>query len=225
MEFTHLSEFTDDLKKEWKSLADTGITKVPFLRFEYLKTWWQTRGGGEWPESAQLVIIRAHEAGKLVGIAPCFVAEHEGKRSLLFLGSVEISDYLDLIVNAQQVEEFTNNLLTYIKGTLATEYQISTLDLQNILESSPSVHALEQAAMANGLACEIHPITRAPYIPLSGDYEEYMASLDKKQRHEMRRKVRRLMEQPVPSEWYIASDPATIETEIEDFIGLMAFDP
>ncbi len=224
MEFTHTTEFSDNLKKEWKSLLDTGITKVPFLRFEYLKTWWQTRGGGEWPESAQLVIISAHEAGKLVGIAPCFVTERDGKRSLLFLGSIEISDYLDLIVNPQHVEEFSQGLLAYIKTTLTEEYQLSVIDLQNILENSPSLHALQQAALTNGLVCEISPLQRAPYIPLSGNYEEYMASLDKKQRHEMRRKVRRLMEQPVPSEWYIANDPATIDNEIEDFIGLMAFD-
>ena len=225
MEFTHLTEFTDSLIQEWRSLFDTGLTKVPFLRPEYLQTWWQTRGGGEWPETAQLVLISACENGKLVGLAPCFVAEREGKRSLLLLGAIEISDYLDLIVSASQVEEFASGLLNYIKTELATKYSLQQIELDNILEPSPTIPALQQASLALGLKIDVSPLQRAPYIPLNGDYEEYLARLDKKQRHEIRRKMRRMLELPEPTRWYIVSDPATLDEEIEAFLQLMAFDP
>lgn len=224
MEFSYIREFNDDLKTEWKSLFDTGITKVPFLRPEYLKTWWQTRGGGEWPEAAQLVLISARQNGQLIGLAPCFVADYQGKRSLLFLGSIEISDYLDFVVKPQHVDAFVCDFVEYVKSTLAEPLHIEAIDLHNILESSPTISALQQAALTAGLNCEVTPITRAPYIPLDGDYEAYLNRLDKKQRHEMRRKVRRLMELSVPNDWYVAKDPQTIDSEIEDFLELMAFD-
>jgi len=225
MEFTHSTEFTDSLVQEWRSLFDTGLTKVPFLRPEYLQTWWQTRGGGEWPETAQLVLISACENGKLVGLAPCFVAEREGKRSLLLLGAIEISDYLDLIVSASQVEEFASGLLAYIKTDLAPKYSLQQIELDNILEPSPTIQALQQASLTLGLKIEVSQLERAPYIPLNGDYEEYLARLDKKQRHEIRRKMRRMLELPEPTRWYIVSDPATLDEEIEAFLQLMAFDP
>ncbi len=225
MEFTHSTEFTDSLVQEWRSLFDTGLTKVPFLRPEYLQTWWQTRGGGEWPETAQLVLISARENGKLVGLAPCFVAEREGKRSLLLLGAIEISDYLDLIVSASRVEEFASGLLAYIKTDLAPKYSLQQIELDNILEPSPTIQALQQASLTLGLKIEVSQLERAPYIPLNGDYEEYLARLDKKQRHEIRRKMRRMLELPEPTRWYIVSDPATLDEEIEAFLQLMAFDP
>lgn len=225
MEFTHLTEFSDSLMREWQSLFDTGLTKVPFLRPDYLQTWWRTRGGGEWPESAQLVLISAREDGKLVGLAPCFVSERDGKHSLLLLGAIEISDYLDLVVSASHVQEFARGLLMYVRDHLVGEYGIQQIELDNILELSPSIQAFQQASLELGLKIEVSPLERAPYIPLNGDYEEYLSRLDKKQRHEIRRKMRRMMELPTPTHWYIVSDATMLDAEIEEFLKLMAFDP
>src|SRR3989337_4420804 len=36
------------LAGEWNRLLSRSVTDVPFLRHEFLKTWWSTRGGGEW---------------------------------------------------------------------------------------------------------------------------------------------------------------------------------
>ncbi|MEA5078013.1 MAG: GNAT family N-acetyltransferase [Anaerolineaceae bacterium] len=225
MEFNYSTEFSDSLVQEWRSLFDTGLTKVPFLRPEYLQIWWQTRGGGEWPDSAQLVLITAREAGKLVGLAPCFVAERDGKRSLLLLGAIEVSDYLDLVVSADRVDAFARGFVEYVKTHLATELKINQISLDNILEQSPSIQALQQASLELGLQSEINPLERAPYITLNGNYEDYLARLDKKQRHEIRRKMRRLQELPTPTRWYIASDPAKLDEEIDEFLRLMAYDP
>lgn len=72
----------------WNGLLSQGVTHAPFLRHEYLSTWWQTRGGGEWPQDAQLCLVSAERDGQLVGIAPLFFA----RETLWLLGSVEISD-------------------------------------------------------------------------------------------------------------------------------------
>jgi len=224
MDFSHENEFNDNLKIEWNALIDTASSRVPFLRYEYLRTWWQTRGGGEWDEKVQLILIYARENGQLVGIAPCFISEHQGKKVLLFLGCIEISDYLDFLVKPQLLPAFTQGLLTYVRSTLASEMGIQGIDLYNLSDQSPTIHALQNASINLGLTCTVNPITRSPYIPLSGNYEEYMAGLDKKQRHEMRRKLRRMLELPVPTEWYIANDPAKINDEIQDFIQLMDLD-
>ena len=97
MEFTIYNEFSEALKQEWNNLLAASSPQVPFLRYEYLNTWWKHRGGGEWPQDAELKLIVSHEGGKMTGVAPCFSAMHEGSKRLLLLGSIEISDYLDVI--------------------------------------------------------------------------------------------------------------------------------
>jgi len=224
MNFTVHTEFPAQLKTAWNDLLNESICNVPFLRFEYLEQWWQTLGGGEWPADAQLTLVTAQQDGNLVGIAPLFHTLHEGQPSLLFLGSIEISDFLSFIVRPQDLAAFSTGLLE----TLATSDQIpawQVLDLYNNLEESGLANALKTEAEHRGWAFQNEQTDHSPIIQLPGDWEVYLASLDKKQRHEIRRKMRRLQEAEVPSRWYLVEDTATLETEIEAFIALMAHDP
>jgi len=224
MIFSHLTEFSPELKTEWDVLLARGISHVPFLRFEYLQIWWSTRGGGEWPQDSTLVIITAHEENQIIGIAPCFIAERSGRKTLMLVGSVEISDYLDFLVRPQHSGTFAKGLIDYIKNDLAPKYGIQQVEFDNIPDNSPTMKALKNACVECGLDPSISPLAQSPYISLNGDYEEYLVNLDKKQRHEMRRKMRRLLELPQGSDWYIASAPETIENEIDEFLRLMSFD-
>ncbi|MBE0684993.1 MAG: GNAT family N-acetyltransferase [Anaerolineaceae bacterium] len=224
MNFKLHTSFPDDLEKEWNGLLAESITHVPFLRFDYLRNWWQTRGGGEWPTNARLVIISAFDDGHLLGIAPLFQSQHDGKSALLFLGSIEISDYLDFIVHADDLAAFTSGLLFFLSSNPDIP-PWDTLDFYNLLDSSPSLSHLEQAASALGWKFNSTVTNHAPVINLPGDWEEYLASLDKKQRHELRRKIRRLEEAEVPSRWYFVEDENTLDDEIDHFLALMAQDP
>ena len=224
MNFSTLHEFPENYKSEWNAFITSGVSHVPFLRFEYLKNWWRTRGGGEWPESAQLLIIAANEGDLLIGLAPCFVADHDGRRELLFLGSIEISDYLDFLVQPQHLEQFCEGLLAYTQSTLVPQYGVKAIDLYNLVDQSPTIHALQSAALDSSLVCEIVPLQKSPFIPLAGDWEEYLSKIDKKQRHEIRRKMRRMQEIEPAANWYISSEPASIEADIQDFLRLMAYD-
>lgn len=216
--------FPEDLEEAWNGLLAQSITHVPFLRFEYLQNWWQTRGGGEWPTDSQLVIISAHEGNRLLGIAPLFHSRHDGKSALLFLGSIEISDYLDFIVLPGDLSAFIEGLLTFLK-TNPDIPQWDNLDFYNLLDSTPSLEQLKRVSESFGWSVSSAATNHAPVINLPGDWEEYLANLDKKQRHEVRRKIRRLEEAEVPSKWYIVEDENTLDDEIDQFLALMTQDP
>jgi hypothetical protein len=62
MEFQLHTTFPLHLETEWNALIERSITNVPFIRHEYLRTWWQTRGGGEWPQ-AELALVTAQREG------------------------------------------------------------------------------------------------------------------------------------------------------------------
>jgi len=224
MQFTLHRSFasTAALSGDWNQLLADAITNVPFLRYEYLSTWWSTLGGGEWPQSAELALVTAQREGHLVGIAPLFFSRNnEGEPSLLLLGSIEISDYLDLLVRPADLPEFVQGLLEYLAEA---PFSWQTMDWYNLLETSPSLPVLQMEAGKRGWSCLVERTYHAPSIPLAGDFEQYLAGIDKKQRHEIRRKLRRAKETS-GTDWYIVTDALSLEDEIEAFLALMASDP
>jgi CelD/BcsL family acetyltransferase involved in cellulose biosynthesis len=196
---------------------------VPFLRYEYLADWWQTRGGGEWPQEAELAILAAREGTELVGIAPFFITEQEGVKKLMLLGSIEISDFLDLIVTAGRARAFIEGLLGYVSDQLASQ-GIHSIDMYNLLEDSPTILHLSEAGKAAGFEVIKAVLQHAPFITLPGDWDQYLESIDKKQRHEIRRKMRRAAEADARVEVYFTTDLSRVEEDTQAFITLMAQD-
>lgn len=226
MEYKLHTDFTtfEPMAAEWNALVELGVTNAPFLRYEYLSTWWATRGGGEWDEQTKLAIISAHEAGRLVGIAPLFLtANQDNVPALMLLGSIEISDYLDLIVRPDDHATFMEGLLAWLDSNPVMKWQ--ALDWYNLPENSPSLCALKTVATSRGWTYTESVYQPSPFIPLPGDFEVYLSQIEKKQRHEIRRKIRRAEESGRGVRWYIAADENRLEDEIEAFLALMANDP
>jgi len=208
----------EPLARDWNELVAAGITNAPFLRYEYLSTWWSTRGGGEWP-NADLAVVTASERGTLIGIAPLFLT---GER-LMLLGSIEISDYLDLIVRPEHHSLFVSALLEWLDQSYSQPW--SALDWVNVPEDSITLTALKADSVKCGWACAEEIYQPSPFIPLPGDFEAYLNGIDKKQRHEIRRKMRRAEESGRGVRWYIVDDESKLDAEMEAFLALMAHDP
>ncbi len=210
------------LQEEWDALLSESASHVPFLRSDYLRIWWKTLGGGEWPQG-ELAVVLARRDGRLVGIAPLFITRNrDGQPALMLLGSIEISDYLDFIVREQDAAEFVRGLLAFLPTAGLPDWR--ALDLYNLLEDSPSLPALEAAARDLGWSYQQERLQHSPHIPLPGDWETYLAGIDKKQRHEIRRKLRRVEESSIPLRWYIVEDGAGLEKEVDAFLALMVQD-
>jgi len=224
MQFQIHTDFPYSLATEWNALLAESTTHVPFLRSEYIAEWWASRGGGEWPDDSQLAIITAYEKDRLIGIAPLFIAEHEDKKQLLLLGSIEISDYLDLICRAEDSDRFCTGVLQFIMDNFVSNGAIAGIDLYNIVEDSPTLKSLESAARELDLEYRVRKLQHSPYIPLPADWETYLMSLDKKQRHEIRRKMRRSSEGQEQIEVYLTRDAGRLEDDMEDFLELMEQD-
>ncbi len=221
MEYRVHEDFSTLEAHEWNMLAVRGLRDVPFLRYEYLQTWWETRGGGEWP-AGRLLLISAHQQGRLVGIAPLFIAEHDGRSALLLLGSIEISDYLDLIVHPDDLPGFLAGLLDFLQ-----DHPVSAglpLDWYNLPEASPTLKALQSEAARRGWEYAESIYHPTPVILLPESYEAYLAGVEKKQRHEIRRKVRRAEESGRGVRWYLASGGEKLDAESEELFRLMESD-
>jgi CelD/BcsL family acetyltransferase involved in cellulose biosynthesis len=206
------------LQAEWNDLLARSITRVPFLRAEYQRAWWQHRGGGEWPEAELRVATARDEAGKLIGVAPLFVAPDPHKRrALMLVGSHAISDYLDLIVAQPDLEAFATALFDGLTAPDAPAWEV--LDLYNLPAASPTRAGLARAASARGWGVAEQPLEQTPIIYLPDNWEAYLAMMDKKERHELKRKIRRAEGGEDKIEWRFAGGEM-----IETFLDLMALD-
>ncbi|GAB4495689.1 MAG: GNAT family N-acetyltransferase [Anaerolineales bacterium] len=214
------------LAEEWNALLQHSVSRVPFLRHEYLFAWWRTLGGGEWQDGLLSIYTARDAQGALRGIAPLFETTlRTGERVRMFLGSIEISDYLDWIARPEDLPEFLEGLLAHWDANGDQGSSALPLDLYNLLEDSPSLAALAAAAETRGWHYTQSTLQPAPYIPLPGDWEAYLNRIDKKQRHEIRRKIRRLeSNEAVVSRWYIVNEESALDVEIDAFLALMAQD-
>jgi len=215
----------DQIRFEWNQiLSHSRARHVPFLKYEFIRTWWKNLGGGEWESAKLCIIIGRSDEGALLGIAPFFQKINEnGKKTLMLVGTKEIADYLDIIIQAENHQIFVDQLFNYLDTEPSLDWEI--MDLYNISEESQTLDSLRSAAKKRNWSFSIERLQPCPYITLPEDWEIYLAALDKKQRHEIRRKLRRIDNYEHPTSWYFIEQRSELEAGIEAFFELMSQDP
>jgi CelD/BcsL family acetyltransferase involved in cellulose biosynthesis len=222
LSFDHHPAALEALSGEWNALLDRSATRVPFLRHEVQSLWWSTLGGGEWPSGELWLGAARGDRGELLGLCPLFQPGGPNADGRLHLiGSFEISDYLDLIVPSDLVREMSVLLLT----ALESEPAVAGIDLYNLPESSPTLAAMESAARERGWTATRQRLQPCPVVSLEGGWEAYLGRLDKKQRHELRRKMRRAEESTFGAHLRLISSRDDVQAQAEAFLRLMALDP
>jgi len=204
----------DALADEWAALLHRSASDTLFLTPAYQRTWWHHLGKGD------LLLLTARENEKLLGIAPLFAVERAGEGCLLqIVGCVEVSDYLDWITAPGREEEVLDALLGFLGGPDAPPWNV--MDLCNIHRDSPTLRFLPALTQARGWETQTETQEVCPVVDLPTDWEEYLASLDRKQRHEVRRKMRRA-EAVEGLRRYVVGPEHDLKAEMESFLDLMA---
>ncbi len=199
-----------ELADEWDGVAGKGMTDTPFQTLAYQQAWWTHLQ----PEGSELITVTTRDdAGQLLGIG-CFFTS-AGR--LHFNGCIEETDYLDLIAPAEHAEAVWRATLECL-GTLDRSI-CQGLELCNIPTASPSRVILPQLALQYNLTIEEQIAEVCPVIPLPGSFEEYLETLDSKQRRELSRKLRRAEAADVVTE--DVSGSADIDAEIDHFLDLL----
>lgn len=207
------------LAAEWNDLVARARFNSIFLTHEWQTTWWASLGQGDlW-----IVAFRCPQSKALVGIAPLFLHTLEtgadaGKRQFNLVGCIEVSDYLDIIAERDREHEVYAALLAWLHSPDAPAWDI--VDICNLPEASLTYQVLPEMAAAYGLDVPVTQEDTAPQFILPVRYEEYLhAQVEKKQRHEIRRKQRRA-EREATTGFYLVGPEHVLEAEVDDFIAL-----
>lgn len=210
-----------ELAREWNALLERSFHRVPFLRYEFLRAWWETLGGGEWPDGALEIVIARRADGGLAAAAPLF-STSASPGMLRLIGTSEIADYLDFLAEPGEVDRFTQALLAWIARAMPA---IEVVDLWNLAEDSPSLAAFLRAAEAAGWSSDRAALKPSPRASLDGGWDAYLSRLDKKQRHELRRKIRRAEAHPDGVRKLRAGVDLEVGAAVEALFALMEQDP
>ena len=223
---TRIFQTLDDLQSigdAWIDLLERALMKTPFQDPGYNRLWWDTLGGGEWQEGDLWVFAGYDQTQRLVGLAPLFLSRTiNGSPELRFIGSKEISDYLDFMLDPAHADEFVNALLEHLTQSAPEGCQRLVLD--NLLEDSPTIPLLESAANIHKWCFSQERIDPSPLLKLPASFEAYLEKLESKQRREFKRKMRRAAEYPARVTWRIEDQAARILPSMDTFLGLMAND-
>ena len=151
-----------------------------FVLPHWLKLWWHKFGAG-----SELFLYAVREGEDPIGIAPLLV---KGEKASL-VGDSNVCDYLDFIVTPEKGQEFFGVLLDHL-----SKQGITHLDLGPLRpDSTVCTHLV---GMARDRGCEITLDREAVALELElpSTWDEYLLMLNGKQRHEIKRKFRRLYE-------------------------------
>ena len=170
-----------DTKKDWNTLLSRSGQNSPFLTHQWFDAWWKCFG-----QDGELEILFFwDDSGSLAGIAPLMVFD----AALRFMASHEVTDYCDFISCTDKRDEFYENLLDYFQTNIS---KYSHVEFINIPKSSPTLSSLPGLAAKHEWEYEAHESESAPILILPGSYDELMQNLGRKNRHELRRKIRKL---------------------------------
>lgn len=203
----------EDCSTQWADLlADSDANQI-FLTCEWQATWWEAYQPGH----LLIVVIEDEETGQWQGVAPWFVREDQnGRRVVRTVGCVDVTDYLDVIARRGYENAVYGALVDWI---VAQQGEFEEVMICNIPEDSLTLVRLPALAEAQGLDVATQVLDVCPVIVLPDDFNAYLAGLDKKNRHETRRKLRKAAG---VSDWYIVGPEHDLDAELQKFLDLMA---
>jgi len=202
---TSLEEL-DKVINVWNELLFSSNQNCVFLTNEWFSSWWRS-----FSEDYSLeILIFKEKKGSAVGIAPLMLKDN----SLYFIASQEVTDYCDFILHNQKRRNFFNKFLEYINANFPG---MDKVELINIKHSSPTLKILPELASSYEYGYTSFENGVTPSIALPPSYDEYLSRLDNKNRHELRRKARRL-ESLEKIKTLRVTDTDELKAHTEDFI-------
>ncbi len=155
-----------------------------------------------------LAAVRQSE--DIIGIAPLMLQNGEA----FFMGDTNVCDYQDFILAPGKSDEFFNALLDDLN-----QRGIKQLILEAVRPDSTVQTALINVAETKGYQVSCKKLDISYEMELPETWDDYLLLLKGKQRHEIRRKLRRLDEAGNVS-YRIVEDPAGVRAEIDTFFNL-----
>lgn len=176
-----------------------------FVLPPWLKAWGHIFGS-----TTAMYLGAVRQAQEIIGIAPLLLENETAS----FMGDTDVCDYQDFIIAPGRSNDFFNVLLDDLSGK-----NITGLNLKTVRPDSATIRVLADIAAKRGCEVICKQTDVSFELDLPATWDEYLLLLKGKQRHEIRRKQRRLQEAENIS-YRVVEEVKEVKKEIEVFIEL-----
>jgi CelD/BcsL family acetyltransferase involved in cellulose biosynthesis len=194
-----------DLDPKLEALLSRRAERLPFLHPAWLRTWLSEFGGNYEP------LLLTCTRGDVVGVAP--LMRSDGRLS--FIGDASICDFMDVLVDPDHAHEAYDDLWQQL---CAEDW--SEIELWGLMASSPTRGQIKAFAASQGYSVTEELEAVAPRLDLPDSWDAYLATLGKKDRHELRRKIRKLYESGAGVTFDVLSTQADVVASMDEFLDL-----
>ena len=202
MGLTVQEETFESIWSDWERILPSCSTNTVFVTPWWQKIWWDN-----FCADNELSILSVREGEAVIGIASLMLSD--GK--LTFTGDKALFDYFDFLVPTHNEARFYEPLFDHI---MDMDWQ--SIDLPSLPQDSPTLDYMPRLARERGLEVKVEQEETTPVAYLPDSWDEYLAGLRKKDRHELRRKLRRLEAADSPRQYSCYSPEC-----MQDFFRLL----
>ncbi len=202
--------FNDVSLEEWNRPLKGSETATVFQTPQYCQAWWNVFVH----DDKQLCLVVVYDEKEIVAVAP--LRRQNDKITFLGTDSVGkgqdlVTDFGDIVAKKGREKEVWKQVV----GAIREMRVVREIVLDYVRESSPSFIVLKDEGHETSEMIDNANPDVAPYLFLPKTWDEYLAQLGRKERHELRRKLRRLDEHE-----YTAEKMEVNEKNINEFIRL-----
>ncbi len=206
----HQDESSFDLPV-WRELLARQAHNHVFATPEWNKVWWE-----EFKAGKELFILEMKRDDASVALVPLYRKAEDGKNILRFVGGIDLTDYLGPIGAEEDHRQVAESLMTWLTST---DVLWDEFDAHNMPVPFHFAEELVERADAAGFDFRLEQEETAALLRLPATWDEYLASLDGKERHELKRKRRRI-ERDHPDVRMRRSTSETLDTDLRTFVDM-----
>jgi CelD/BcsL family acetyltransferase involved in cellulose biosynthesis len=203
------------IQQEWDSFVES-VNGDIYLTFDWCRIWWELYG-----KNRRLKIFMFYRNGKPIGLMPVFVEK-------LWIGPVWLkvakmvgSDSTTNMVNPPVEADYVACIFHHVIDDLIAREDCDAVWFGPIGGNQESLHHLRDAIQERTDIMMFRDRVRSPYttILLPKTFEEYVGSLDKRQRGNLRRDLN-LIGRSFQMTQDVIADESTAGFEFEKFIQM-----
>src|SRR5512146_215857 len=194
---------------EWDDVLARSLRPSPFLSRRFLIPWTKAFAAGR-----PLRVARWEREERAEGFL--FLCRGAADDGWELLGGEEVSDSLDAVVAAGLEGAFWSDVLGSPREMLAE----GPIRMPNLVEGAPSLSVLPGICRERGVAFAVEETDRSPVIPRPESFENYIERLGKKERHELRRKLRRAGESDPRLSFRVTGTAEELTRDFPSFLEL-----
>ncbi len=198
-------ETFEDLPHRHQSPGPALAWPCPFITPAWLNAWWTHFGAGN-----RLQLLSVDQAQRPIGFVPLMLRDATAR----FCGGPDVCDDLDIAAVPDKATLVFQAVLTRLR-----DQGIQGLDLGRVRPDSLTHRALPALLKSRAIPYDCRQVDISFETSLPQTWQDYLARLNGKQRHEIRRKLRRLRAAGEVA-YRVVTRPEEVDTALPTFYDL-----